>query len=80
MVVTDAVMPGGCDGGTLIARARTVRPGLPAVLVSGYWHEAPALPDVPALAKPVSQAALAEALRSVTIAHVAQTVTPEEKR
>ena len=80
VVVTDAVMPGGCDGGTLIARARTVRPGLPAVLVSGYWHEAPALPDVPALAKPVSQAALAEALRSVTIAHVAQTVTPEEKR
>ncbi|WP_217125270.1 PAS-domain containing protein [Hydrogenophilus thiooxidans] len=80
VVVTDAVMPGGCDGGTLIARARALRPGLPAVLVSGYWHEAPTLPDVPALAKPVSQAALAEALRSVTIRNVAHPATQKEER
>jgi PAS domain S-box-containing protein len=67
VLVTDAVMPGGCDGPTLIVRARQLRPAFPAVLVSGYWQEERRLPDVPLVAKPVQMADLAAALRSVTI-------------
>lgn len=67
VVVSDVVMPGGCDGATLVARARAVRPGLPAVLVSGYAQEAPPFPDVPMVAKPVSQSELAAVLQSVTM-------------
>lgn len=77
-VVTDAVMPGGCDGVTLIARAHTLRPGLPAVLVSGYWQERPLPPDVPFLAKPVSQAELAAVLRSVSIAAKQRAREPDD--
>jgi CheY-like chemotaxis protein len=67
VLVTEAVMPGGCDGPTLIVRARQLRPAFPAVLVSGYWQEERRLPDVPLVAKPVHMADLAAALRSVTI-------------
>ncbi len=67
VLVTDAVMPGGMDGASLIARVRQLRPGMPAVLVSGYWQDAATLPDVPCLAKPVSEAVLRMALRRVTI-------------
>jgi two-component system cell cycle sensor histidine kinase/response regulator CckA len=58
-VVADMAMP-GLDGPALIARLRADRPGLPAVLVSGYPK--PRGGDIVFLAKPYTLQALAEAL------------------
>ena len=36
LMLTDIVMPGGIDGRALAQRARTLRPDLPIVFISGY--------------------------------------------
>ncbi len=52
LLVTDQLMP-GMVGSALIAEARTLRPGLPAMVVSGFAEAAAELPDdVRRLAKP----------------------------
>jgi len=40
VVVTDLAMPGGMDGLELVREARRRRPGLPAVLITGYAGDA----------------------------------------
>ena len=51
-LITDHLMP-GMVGSTLIEEARTLRPGMPAMIVSGYGDAATDLPDdVQRLAKP----------------------------
>ncbi len=62
LLLTDAVMP-HMDGPTLILRARQDRPGLPALLLSGYPEDAfdrpeDFPPDVELLSKPVRAEAL----------------------
>ncbi len=61
-VVTDHVMP-GMTGLELVGLVRAEMPGMPVVLASGYaeiGESAP--PDLPRIAKPFAQGALAEAL------------------
>jgi CheY-like chemotaxis protein len=60
-VVCDLMLP-GCTGAEVIEVARQVRPGLPAVLMSGSGPEARAGGFEPLLTKPVAPADL---LRSV---------------
>jgi signal transduction histidine kinase len=68
LLLTDIVMPGGMTGVELVRAARTVRPGLPAVLSSGYIAggtatmadgEAAMTADLLVLSKPYQQAELA---------------------
>ena len=61
-VVTDARMP-GLQGPRLIARLRTLRPGIPAILVSGNLVEAETDRSTVFLAKPVSPGLLTRELR-----------------
>ena len=67
-VISDVVMP-GMDGPALVRALRQIRPGLPAILVSGYAEEAlrRELADSRAafLAKPYTLRDLAELLESV---------------
>jgi CheY-like chemotaxis protein len=65
LMITDHAMP-RMTGAQLVAEARATYPALPIVLASGYAE----LPDgtqvdVPRLAKPFSQAELAEAVAKV---------------
>jgi CheY-like chemotaxis protein len=62
VLVTDQRMP-GMMGVDLIRRARFMRPGLPAVLITGYTDSVdPHAGDVPLLAKPFRAAELALAV------------------
>ena len=61
-VVTDARMP-GVHGPRLIARIRALRPGIPAILVSGNMLEHEADHSIVFLTKPVSPAVLTGELR-----------------
>ncbi len=69
VLVSDTVMPGGIGGAELARRARTLRPNLPILLITGYARENGAtdapLPDVPVLRKPFDQSALADALAAL---------------
>jgi CheY-like chemotaxis protein len=60
-VICDLMLP-GCTGDRVVEVARQVRPGLPAVLMSGSDHECRLDDRLPLLTKPVAPAAL---LRSV---------------
>ena len=64
LVVTDHLMP-GMTGGELIRRLREDRPGLRALLVSGYAEVDQVAPDLPRLAKPFRQADLAASLAAL---------------
>ncbi|MGI4719261.1 MAG: response regulator [Janthinobacterium lividum] len=62
-LVTDQRMP-GMTGDQLIARLRTARPGLPAIIVTAYAAECgPDLRNVAVLNKPVSPDALVAAVQ-----------------
>jgi YesN/AraC family two-component response regulator len=65
LLLTDYAMP-GMTGGELVSKAREVRPGLKAVIVSGYADlpEGVSL-DVPRLAKPFSDTELASIVATV---------------
>ena len=66
LLISDYAMP-GMNGGELIDRAREVRPGLRAAIVSGYADlpEGSAL-DVPRLGKPFSESDLAMLIARMT--------------
>ena len=63
LLVTDQLMP-GMTGLELIAAARSVRPGIPAVLATGYseFQHDPLLADVVRLGKPFMQRDVAAAI------------------
>ncbi|HEX3662403.1 MAG TPA: response regulator [Acidobacteriaceae bacterium] len=61
-IVTDAKMP-GMGGQRLIARVRTLKPSLPAIVVSGNVIEGPADVMTVFLCKPVTPGALTRELR-----------------
>jgi CheY-like chemotaxis protein len=61
-LVTDQRMP-GMTGDVLVQRLRSVRPGLPAIIVTAYAAECgPDLRNVPVLNKPVPPADLVAAV------------------
>jgi CheY-like chemotaxis protein len=63
IVVSDIVMPDGMNGLQLAREIRNRHPTLPVVLVSGYSDSlAEAEKEFAVLAKPLSQAALADAI------------------
>jgi signal transduction histidine kinase/CheY-like chemotaxis protein len=67
LLLTDVVMPGGMNGVVLVNEARRQRPGLKALLTSGYMAgnipgESEAA-DLPLLSKPYQQADLARAIQ-----------------
>ena len=72
LLLTDMVMPGGMTGLDLVRAARELRPGLPAVLNSGYvagntadpgrTGESDAAADLPVLSKPYQQEELARTI------------------
>lgn len=69
ILVTDTVMPGGLNGRELAAHARTLRPTLPILLITGYacqtTQDDGADRDIPVLRKPFDRAALERALREL---------------
>ncbi len=69
ILFSDVVMPGGMNGVQLAVEARRLRPGLRAILTSGYTNEAfsngDRVPsDVPLLSKPYRREELARLLRA----------------
>ena len=64
MILVDFAMP-GLNGAELIAKARAILPGLPCLLITGYW-DSEALAeygvDCPILRKPFTNAALRDAM------------------
>ena len=65
LVVTDMVMPEGLTGAELIDRLRVEKPGLPAIIASGYVpnQALAARSGVPMLSKPFDTATLLGAVR-----------------
>jgi CheY-like chemotaxis protein len=61
VLVTDHLMP-GMSGVELADAARTLRPQLPVLLISGYADVDGIAPDLPRLTKPFRNAELASAL------------------
>jgi CheY-like chemotaxis protein/two-component sensor histidine kinase len=59
ILVTDHLMP-GMSGANLARAARTLRPRLPVLIVSGYAEAEGVAPDLPRLVKPFRVAELAE--------------------
>jgi signal transduction histidine kinase/ActR/RegA family two-component response regulator len=69
LILTDLLMPGGMDGRELAERATGIRPGMRALLMSGYTTDALVLYGVgegaPFLQKPFTQQQLAGKVRDV---------------
>ncbi len=74
LLLTDMVMPGGMTGVELVRAARVTRPGLPAVLTSGYVAGTTTAPpavqsdppaQLPVLSKPYQQEELARVIAQV---------------
>ena len=72
-MISDVVMP-GMDGPALVRAVRALRPGLPAILASGYSDEAIrsdlAGEGMAFLAKPYTLAALAEAVAQIALPNI----------
>ena len=64
LLVTDHLMP-GMNGTDLVRFLKTRRPGLPAILVSGYSNMAGVAADLPRLQKPFRSADLAQMVATV---------------
>ncbi len=64
LLVTDHLMP-GMSGADLAARARTLSPGLPILVISGYAEAEGIAPDLPRLTKPFRNADLAASLSAI---------------
>jgi FixJ family two-component response regulator len=64
--LSDVVMPGGMSGLELARKLRSLRPGLPVVLVTGYtqWGARVAAENFVFIAKPYRREALAEAIQT----------------
>jgi PAS domain S-box-containing protein len=69
LLLTDVIMPGGMSGPDVVRAAQRLRPGLPALLMSGYpAHELdgdPALAEGRLLAKPFTRGELEARLREL---------------
>jgi CheY-like chemotaxis protein len=67
LLFSDVVMPGGMNGFELVRRARASRPGLKALITSGYADitNDDEFPPPPVLTKPYARADLARRLRQV---------------
>ena len=63
-LVTDYLMP-GTNGGELVLAARALRPGLPALVVTGYANSSALDAALPRLATPFRQAELASAVAAL---------------
>jgi PAS domain S-box-containing protein len=66
LLFSDLILPGGISGLQLLERARQIRPGLRAVLTTGYTEEFDRFEKCvtdPILKKPYKRAALADTLR-----------------
>jgi PAS domain S-box-containing protein len=66
LLFTDVIMPGGMNGIELAEQARTLRPGLPVLVTTGYMEELPARGrrgGLEILAKPYRQESLLERVR-----------------
>ncbi|SFR83681.1 hybrid sensor histidine kinase/response regulator [Sphingomonas jatrophae] len=61
VLVTDHLMP-GMTGSDLAQAVRSLRPGTPVLLVSGYAEQDGVAPDLPRLAKPFRKDELADSL------------------
>jgi CheY-like chemotaxis protein len=61
LLVSDVVLGPGLRGTELVQRAHQLRPGLPALLLSGYAYEAP-VTDAPLLRKPFTREQLAQSI------------------
>jgi signal transduction histidine kinase len=66
LLFSDVMMPGGMNGFELVRAARAVRPGLKALVTSGYANAQgdTEAPQVPVLVKPYGRTALARHLRA----------------
>ena len=64
LLVTDHLMP-GMSGTDLIERVRAMRPGIPALLASGYANNDGLDPALPRLTKPFRKDELAACLRQI---------------
>lgn len=76
LLLSDVVLPGGLDGGGLVAAARRLRPALPVLLMSGFAARGqgvlPGREDgTRLLAKPFRKAELEQALRDTCLGGVA---------
>ncbi|PXA98324.1 hybrid sensor histidine kinase/response regulator [Nostoc sp. 3335mG] len=65
LVVTDHLMP-GITGTALVQHIRQARPGIPALLVSGYAETEALDPSLPRLTKPFVRNELAACLQKIT--------------
>jgi PAS domain S-box-containing protein len=66
LLFTDVIMPGGMNGLDLVEQARTLRPGLPVLVTTGYMDELPQRArsgGLNILAKPYRQESLLERVR-----------------
>jgi DNA-binding NtrC family response regulator len=63
LVVTDLTLP-GMSGEEMVERMRVLRPGLPAIIASGYAYQ-PRSPGVEFLQKPFLPKMLADAIRRI---------------
>jgi PAS domain S-box-containing protein len=66
LLFTDVIMPGGMNGLELVEQARTLRPGLPVLVTTGYMDELPQRGrsgGLDILAKPYRQESLLERVR-----------------
>jgi PAS domain S-box-containing protein len=66
LLFTDVIMPGGINGLELVEQARTLRPGLPVLVTTGYMDELPQggrSGGLEILAKPYRQEDLLEKVR-----------------
>ncbi len=69
LMITDYSMP-GMTGGDLAKAARTIAPGLPILIASGYAELPPGLDlDVAKLGKPYTQDQLAQEIGKLMVAH-----------
>jgi CheY-like chemotaxis protein len=64
LLISDHLMP-GMNGTDLIREISARRPGLPALLVSGYAETDGIAPDLPRLTKPFRQVDLAASIASL---------------
>ncbi len=79
LLLTDMVMPGGISGKELVSLARTIRPEIGIIIVSGYTSDLPELPagqNIRFLPKPYTQAKLSDEIARVLNS---QPINTEEK-
>jgi two-component system, NtrC family, sensor kinase len=81
IIVSDIIMPGGMNGPQFAREVRRRNPDMPVVLVSGYSESlAEAGQEFSVIAKPLTQAALAEAIRRPFVEHSAPRIVVDNTR